>query len=573
MEKEEFVKLFVWYGKESKISRKEDYSKILDAWEEYIKYIKDDLPIEKWIKTNNQNYLPRFLERDSKCFGSSRPGSSEQLMIYKYTGKDKDKQEKYYDGYNNGYFEEKHYDDVQKSFEDNIQGLLKDLVNATNLEEVYKLEKEEKYKKFIAQQILRKISVLMSLIDESKYKNQFMWVYSEQDLKKISAIFDIDYDDEKTYLENNKLIYDAVKEYAELTEQSELDNYIILNDLLWKIRKADIGDLSSFNDINIIYHGAPGTGKTYGVREGIKQLQTVYNDQFKEAKFIQFHPSFTYQDFIEGIKPIGFKDGNVDLEVVNGCFKEFCIYVKKENEKLYKERHKEKTQSDQKDTYPHYYFVVDEINRGDLSSILGETFTLLEKNYRDTDFSGNYEKVDSRCLVETALSRVIASVPNNDDLIYKKIGDKVLFGIPSNIHFIGLMNDVDRSIDAFDLALRRRFKWIKKCCDYDVIRDELEGYDEARINDYVKNCEKLNDYICFSKDGKGLKLGQSYEIGHAFFLKIKDIGKKKTISKAKKIDVFSSYIEGTLKEYIRQIADEDKVEELLEGAREAFGIQ
>ena len=76
-----------------------------------------------------------------------------------------------------------------------------------------------------------------------------------------------------------------------------------------------------------------------------------------------------------------------------------------------------------------------------------------------------------------------------------------------------------------------------------------------------------------SKDGKGLKLGQSYEIGHAFFLKIKDIGKKKTISKAKKIDVFSSYIEGTLKEYIRQIADEDKVEELLEGAREAFGIQ
>lgn len=82
-----------------------------------------------------------------------------------------------------------------------------------------------------------------------------------------------------------------------------------------------------------------------------------------------------------------------------------------------------------------------------------------------------------------------------------------------------MMNDVDKSIDAFDLALRRRFKWIRKDGDYDVIEEEtrFRGREEfSNIGPYVKSCEKLNNYI-----SNELGLGKSYEFGHSFFMKIR----------------------------------------------------
>lgn len=171
------------------------------------------------------------------------------------------------------------------------------------------------------------------------------------------------------------------------------------------------------------------------------------------------------------------------------------------------------------------------------------------------------------------MSNVVASL-DDDKLIYKKIGDNVYFGIPFNIHFIGIMNDVDRSIDPFDLAFRRRFKWISKYCDYDVIENELSlnKYKDDDIEEYIKSCKKLNEMIYDSNCDEGLKLGRSYEIGHAFFLRIKEISKNKITKDNKKV-LFENYISGTLKEYIRQVADENEIDSWLDKAREAFGIK
>ena len=255
------------------------------------------------------------------------------------------------------------------------------------------------------------------------------------------------------------------------------------------------------------------------------------------------------------------------VKSLSACLNE----IKKENEKYYSEHYEEhKTNAEKNITYknwPQYFYVVDEINRGNLSNIFGETFTLLEN--RDYDFSGEYTKPSSN-LVSTALSRVIETVDNNDELIYKNINDRAFFGIPFNIHFIGIMNDVDRSIDPFDLALRRRFKWVPMFCNYEIIEDLLieNGFNEETVSDYIESCKKLNDYIC----NKGMGLGRSYEIGHAFFLKILNVSNQKRITKTAKNIVFENFILGTLQEYIRQVADESEVDDYVKKAQNEFGI-
>lgn len=400
-----------------------------------------------------------------------------------------------------------------------------------------------------------------------------MWIYNDGALENLAKILEIDIDSEKTFLENNAVIYDKAKEYAELSSSPSKSDYIKLYDFLWFLSGDSFNttELSDFNNSNIIFYGAPGTGKTYGVTKGIEKLKGIDSKLFKDVKIIQFHPSYTYQDFIEGIKPLGISSGNLDLQVVNGSFKDFCIKVKQANEDYYSSL-SVKPNPDNPNNFadwPHYYFVVDEINRGNLSNIFGETFALLE--YRDYDFSGKYTE-KKPCLVSTALSSVISRITNNDDLVYKKVGNEICFGIPFNIHFIGTMNDVDKSIDTFDLALRRRFKWMPKYCDLSIVHDVLidDGYSEENVSEYIESCQCLNDFICSSP--VGLKLGRTYEIGHAFFLKIRYISGQKKLTKAKKQEVFDNYIAGTLKEYIRQVADEVEIDGWIDKARAAFGL-
>ncbi len=585
MEREEFLNAYLNFEGTNRRFSESDWVDALNNWEKYYEMIISDegLPFDRWIKNEKYGYLPDFLDTKEQRFGHARIGNYEYVMVYQYTGSDKKRKAKYRSAYSSSdrYDCKENASDVEPDYVEHIKPLIRQIVSASTIDEVYETEKSPEYIKFTCKSILRKISILNSVRDESPYENAFMWIYSDSAVEALAELLDVNIDEESySFLEKNKLVYDKAKEFANITEASTKSDYIKLYDFLWYLSDAsfNVKELMDFNSINVIYNGAPGTGKTYGVVNGIKRLQSINSKKYRNYKYIQFHPSFTYQDFIEGIKPFGVNSGTLDLQVVNGSFKDFCIFVCKENEKYYSE-HKEEPDVDKPETWPHYYFVVDEINRGNLSNIFGETFTLIERDYRDYDFTLNYKvdkenSIKNNHLISTALSSVISRLEKKDDIVYKEIDGEVYFGIPFNIHFIGIMNDVDRSIDSFDLALRRRFKWIQKYCDYEVIAEKLieKRYKSETVTDYIDYCKALNDFICTdSKDG--LCLGRSYEIGHSFFMHILDIPGQKTITMNKRKLVFENYIEGTLKEYIRQVADESEISNLIDRARNAFGIE
>ena len=203
------------------------------------------------------------------------------------------------------------------------------------------------------------------------------------------------------------------------------------------IKNKILGELTK-GAKNIIYYGAPGTGKT----KFVKDCLDILDPNRARTEWVQFHSGFEYEDFIDGIKPIGIQNGNLNLALTNGIFKEFCLKAA-QNEK------------------ENFFFIVDEINRADIAAVFGETLSLLEENYREKSIKTKNFPL------------------NNQE-----------FFIPANIYFIGMMNDVDKSIDCFDLALRRRFTWVLMRCDYEVLSDLDKKY-----SGYKEKCKKLNNYI------------------------------------------------------------------------------
>lgn len=561
-----------------------EWKEQITKWELFYNEIisENGLDLKKWVK-NPDGYLPDFLDTKEQKFGHARIGNYDQVMIYQFTGSNNpSRKNKYTDIYDN----RKDIVDIselQKNYNSRIKCLLKIIASAKSLQEVFEAEKDTNYIEFSGKAILRKISILCSVMSNSPYKYAFMWFFGDKEsdaTAKLASILEVDTSECKTFLEINNRVYKTAKEYAGIDQNSTEQDYIKLHCFLCFLSDSSYNtkELSDFNNINVIFNGAPGTGKTYGVSKGIEKLQKVDPNKYKDKKYIQFHPSFSYQDFVEGIKPLGIDtNGNLKLGIVNGSLKDFCIKVKNENEKFFIDNNCTNDNNGRPtniNEWPHYYFVVDEINRGNLANIFGETFTLLENDYRDYDFSkpkDGYKNMNNN-LISTALSSVINATNDNENLIYKRVNNEVVFGIPFNIHFIGIMNDVDRSIDAFDLALRRRFKWISKYCNYELINDILIDKigDQDNVDEYVESCKLLNGFIC----EKDLKLGNNYEIGHSFFLKISEqiSSRSKKITKEKKKMLFENYIAGTIREYIRQIVDETEVEKTLDKAREAFGI-
>ena len=316
---------------------------------------------------------------------------------------------------------------------------------------------------------------------------------------------------------------------------------------------------------NVIYYGAPGTGKTYEITNLVRRKT---NNDRKYYKVVQFHPSFSYEDFIDGIKPISTSNNGVQLELINGIFKEMCIEAYKELERFNNLSDEEKNQEKEP---KNFYFIADEINRAELSRVFGELLLCLEDDKRlrfEKNDSGIYELKGE--LVKTQNSNLWQK---QHAVVCETIEN--YFGVPENIYFLGTMNDIDRSIDSFDLALRRRFKWVRKDCNYDVIANYLiENDADEYINEYIGDgkekgttkgrCILLNEYI-----SNTLNLGKSYELGHTYFMKIKI--KNGKISKSAYENLFDQEIGPLLTEYLRaEYPDGKELEKKLKEMKNLF---
>lgn len=258
--------------------------------------------------------------------------------------------------------------------------------------------------------------------------------------------------------------------YASWLKENQIDN--ILSKYINSDKKAK----------NIILTGIPGTGKTYSIMEFLKK-----NENY-EYEFVQFHPSYDYEDFIEGLKPIPSSNGQIEFKLVNGVFKNLCKKAFKNPKKT-------------------FVMVIDEINRANLSRVFGELLYCLE-------YRGEFVSTKMTTYIqglETEKDKNSFSVSEDKNNIGK-------FAIPDNVIILGTMNEVDRSIDAFDLALRRRFIWEDVGFSETALRLYTPFFKngfQVNIEDLIKKANMLNTKL-------EKEIGKNYTLGHTYYFKIID---------------------------------------------------
>ena len=225
----------------------------------------------------------------------------------------------------------------------------------------------------------------------------------------------------------------------------------------------------------VILYGPPGTGKTYHAEKTSYELSArqLYKKSFHQLNELEketltgtvqergtvrmctFHPSYGYEDFLEGIKPKIVNQSTL-FELKDGIFKSICEDAKNNPHK-------------------HYYLIIDEINRGDISRIFGELITSIESNKRGKE--------------------IVLPLSNQ------------LFTVPENVYIIGTMNTADRSIALLDVALRRRFGFIELLPEYDLLEGVSIG--NLPLGEWLKELNlRIVEYL--GQDGRNLQIGHSY---------------------------------------------------------------
>ena len=485
-----------------------------------------------------------------------------------------------------------------------------------------------------------------STIIPNEYRKTFFSYEDIESCKKVEnvldnylsneTVFDVDENKNKKKISNFKSALEKYKDF--LMEKNKVSNMI-------KYDKEPSGLVSKFTTLlkstrNLILTGAPGTGKTYLAKEIAAAMGCTEN----EIGFVQFHPSYDYTDFVEGLRPVS-KDGcnNIGFERRDGVFKEFCgkalenykdsqkslqtlqneqsvrdlledfiqeqleldsdkclqtkgtknkfkiidskpksisIYIpnnEKTNEislsksdliTLLENRvnitgakeiqsyfnRKYRTQQDSyiyvlyeelknrqikdnnvvvsKVSLKPHVFIIDEINRGEISKIFGELFFSIDPGYRG-----------EKGLVKTQYQNLVEEGDMFSDGFF----------VPENVYIIGTMNDIDRSVESMDFAFRRRFAFAEVKAEDNV--KMLDSLEELGLKDDAINTMMSLNKAISEIDG----LSPAYHIGASYFLKLKEYdGDWEAL--------WNYHLEGLLREYLRGMPNMDELMEKLENA-------
>lgn len=519
--------------------------------EKYPVNLLEKLTLEEYtnIKINdNDEYFTHWLERKTENCGKFRTASSYAYGIYKVNPNNiQDENEK------------KIAEDKYKAFDENNKKS-KDYLSNDKAQEYFKktvlpiIVALSKYEDIGDNHNLKTVRPL-----DINYARKIAYMYNvdklipifkKEVLESISEFFDIKDEIDFSSYKATELILEKIKKEFEINEDIDIHLSQKLASFLWE----KFGTSISFESKNIIYYGAPGTGKTYTVQNAIKQKMLLEN---AKSFFTQFHPSFGYEDFIEGLKP-SIKNGATELVLTDGIFKKFCKEAMNELKNARKEKREPIS----------YYFLADEINRAELSTVFGELLLCIEESKRvDFDDKGNIK--NGSMLIGTQYSYLYKN--ENDAVIVDK--GEYKFGVPINLYFIGTMNDIDRSIDSFDLALRRRFIWERMDCKYEVILNDekFKDVEERNLNNYITICENLNNFIALT-----LGLGKSYEIGHSYFMNIEIPTKGQNANKITQNNVellFNKKLKPLIEEYLRGEYSLSDIEKELEKAQNIFKLK
>ncbi len=256
-----------------------------------------------------------------------------------------------------------------------------------------------------------------------------------------------------------EFILDMIREENPIVTASSSDAYTkddFLNEVYMTEERYETLVNVLRNKKNIILQGAPGVGKTFAARRLAWSMMGEKDDS--RIEFVQFHQNYSYEDFMMGYKPV--EDG---FELKYGIFYRFC-------QKAANQPNKE------------FFFIIDEINRGNMSKIFGELLMLIEKDYRGTKMTLAYNGLP--------------------------------FSVPKNLYIIGMMNTADRSLAMIDYALRRRFSFfeIEPGFDSQGFISYQNGLNSETLDELISKVKELNRKIAADKS-----LGRGFCIGHSYF--------------------------------------------------------